>query len=383
MKVLVLPSWYPDDEKKLNGIFFKEQVESLYDENVDIMVLAIYLMNIRGICGKGNKKKGLYVTKENGVTIYRYYTFNYFPKLTELYLRYYSKIVNKLIKQIEKDKGKVDLVHIHSAIDAGIAYNMSNIGIPYIITEHSSKYQRNLLNDVQKKYLYSTFKNADRVIAVGKGLREAVKSYCPSKEVLVIPNMVSFPTTAIHNKDLNKRRFRFFSLGLLTRVKGMDLLIEAFNKNRDQLQGCELLIGGDGEEKSKLQSKIEEYNLQEYIKLLGMLDRNQVSYNMNNCDAFILASRFETFGIVFLEAMTYGKPVIGTKTGGPDTFINKKNGIIVDVEDVEGLSKAMIYMANNTSRYDENYIKNYCDEKFSKKVICNKIIDIYNEVCEK
>ena len=67
MKVLVLPSWYPDDEKKLNGIFFKEQVESLYDENVDIMVLAIYLMNIRGICGKGNKKKGLYVTKENGV----------------------------------------------------------------------------------------------------------------------------------------------------------------------------------------------------------------------------------------------------------------------------------------------------------------------------
>ena len=59
-------------------------------------------------------------------------------------------------------------------------------------------------------------------------------------------------------KDKEKERFWFFSLGLLTKTKGMDLLIEAFNKGRNKLVDCELLIGGDGEERNKLQLKIEE-----------------------------------------------------------------------------------------------------------------------------
>lgn len=377
MKVLVLPSWYPDNEKKLNGIFFKEQVESLYKQNVDTIVLAIYIKSIKELF-KSNKR-GLEVTTENGVKVYRYYTFNYFPKLTNMYLKYYSKVIEKLVKVIEKEEGKMDLVHIHSAIDVGIAYNISNVKLPYLITEHSSKFQRNILNEDQKKHLYGTFSNAEEVIAVGNGLKEAIKKYCNDKEILVIPNMMCL-SEVDQVKDKEKERFRFFSLGLLTKTKGMDLLIEAFNKGRNKLVDCELLIGGDGEERNKLQLKIEEYGLQDNIKLLGMIDRDQVSYYMSNSDVFVLASRFETFGIVFLEAMTFGKPVIGTRTGGPDTFINENNGICVEVEDVEALANAMIKIKNNIFNYDENYIKNYCKDNFSEKVICDKIIEVYKKV---
>ena len=378
MKVLLLPSWYPDENNFLNGVFFKEQAESLVRQGIEVIVLSINIVSLSEI-RKNKIKSGLEKSVENGVTVYRYYTYNYFPKMTELYLRFYGHLLNKLIKYITKENPDINLVHIHSAIDAGIAYSKSKISLPYVITEHSSKYQRNILNETQKKYLYNVFNNAERVIAVGNGLREAISKYIDIEKVEVIPNLVSL-TKEVTEIDNNKEKFRFFSLGVLTRTKGMDLLIEAFNNNKDYLSGCELYIGGDGLEYSNLKKQVEELDLQDSIKLLGKLDRKEVAYQMNNCDAFVLASRFETFGIVFLEAMIYGKPVIGSKTGGPDTFINPENGIIVEVENTKQLGEALISMYKNREKYNSEKIYEYCNNNFNEKVICNKVIKIYKEV---
>lgn len=378
MKVLVLPSWYPDEKNKLNGVFFKEQVEALKRRDIDIVVLSINIINIKNIFN-ADVKSGLKISKENGVTVYRYYTYNYFPRLTELYLKYYAKIIDRIIPLIQRDEGIIDLVHIHSAIDGGIAYSISKSEIPYLITEHSSKYQRNLLNKVQIKYLKKVFSEAKEVIAVGEGLKDAIKKYSGKREILVIPNMLSL-IKGSQPKDNSKNKFRFFSLGLLTKTKGMDLLIDAFNNNKDKLENCELYIGGDGEEREALKLKIVKNGLEDKVHLLGKLDRDKVAYHMSNCDAFVLASRFETFGIVFLEAMTYGKPVIGSKTGGPDTFINDKNGILVNVEDVEGLGESMVRMYNDISLYNSEYIENYCNNNFSEKVICDRIIEVYDNI---
>lgn len=376
MKVLLLPSWYPDERNFLNGVFFKEQAEALTKNGVDVIVLSINILSLNNL---GKVKPGLRVSNENGVKVYRYYTYNYFPRLTELYLRYYGHLVGKLVRQIEKEEEGIELVHIHSAIDAGIAYSMSNVFAPYVITEHSSKYQRNILNKTQKKYLKDVFLGAKKVIAVGNGLRDALNPYIGKESVDVIPNLVSLTkeTTEI---DKSKKKFRFFSLGILTKTKGMDLLIEAFSRNKDKLIDCELYIGGDGEEFSNLVMQIDSLGLNDQITLLGKLNREEVAYHMNNCDSFVLASRFETFGIVFLEAMIYGKPVIGAKTGGPDTFINEDNGLLVKVEDIDELGNALVLMNKNSSQYNSDLISKYCYDEFSENVICNKIIRLYNEI---
>ena len=77
MKILLLPSWYPDDEKQLNGIFFKEQAEALVKENIEVDILSIKIKDIRNINFK-KKLKSLKITNENGVKGYRYNTYNYF-----------------------------------------------------------------------------------------------------------------------------------------------------------------------------------------------------------------------------------------------------------------------------------------------------------------
>ncbi|MBM6838532.1 glycosyltransferase, partial [Clostridium saudiense] len=220
-------------------------------------------------------------------------------------------------------------------------------------------------------YLYKVFKEAAQVIVVGNGLREAISKYIDKDKILIIPNMVSIERK-YQEVDVNKKGFRFFSLGLLNKKKGMDLLIDAFNNHREILSQCELYIGGDGEERASLQRTIEQYGLNDKIKLIGKLCREEVAYHMSNCDCFVLASRFETFGIVYLEAMIYGKPVIATKTGGPDTFVNDENGILVPVNDVNLLGEAIVKMANRINDYDADKISNFCKENFSEEAVCKK-----------
>lgn len=379
MKILILPSWYPDDEKPLNGIFFKEQAEALVKENIEVIVLSINIKDIRKINFK-KKLNSLEITNENGVKVYRYNTYNYFPKLQEFYLNYYSKLVEKLINKIIINEGNIDLIHIHSALDMGIAYAKSKINIPYIITEHSTKYSRNIINKTQKKYLPYVFNKAEKVISVGKGLKEEIEKYSGNKRVDIIPNLVNMPKQYISSEKVKKEKFRFFSLGFLTYKKGMDLLVEAYNLAKDELEDVELFIGGDGEERNNIQALIDKYDLNDRIILLGELSREEVAKNMIECDSFILASRFETFGIVYIEAMNYGKPVIATRTGGPDTFLNEKCGILVENENVEEIKKAMIKMKNTYDEYDKKYISEFCENNFSEKVIAQKLISVYKEV---
>ncbi|WP_418223341.1 glycosyltransferase [Clostridium isatidis] len=382
MKILLLPSWYPDDEKPLNGIFFKEQAEALVKENIEVIVLSINIKNIKTI--RFNKKfNSLKISNENGVKVYRYNTYNYFPKMQELYLQYYSKLVKKLINKIVIKEGNIDLIHIHSALDIGIAYVKSKLDIPYVITEHSTKYSRNIVGNTQKKYLPSVFQKAEGIIAVGNGLKKEIEKYSANNKVDIIPNLVKMPKIKELNYAKKRDKFRFFSLGFLTHKKGMDLLIEAFHLGRNELKDVELFIGGDGEERVNIQALINKYDLNDRIYLLGELNREEVAQNMMLCDSFILVSRFETFGIVYIEAMNYGKPVIATITGGPDTFLNEKCGILVENENIEEIKKAMIKMRNTYDTYDKKYISEFCEKNFSEKVIAQKVISVYKGVINK
>lgn len=149
----------------------------------------------------------------------------------------------------------------------------------------------------------------------------------------------------------------------------MDILIKAFYNKFKGDMNVTLRIGGDGNEYINLKNLIRELGLESQVTLLGSLDRNEVAQEMANCTCFVLASRYETFGVVFIEALSFGKPIIATKCGGPEGIINNSNGILVNVDDIEGLSKAMLDIKNNINLYDSDSIKTYCKEKFSERAV--------------
>lgn len=99
--------------------------------------------------------------------------------------------------------------------------------------------------------------------------------------------------------------------------------------------------------------------------------------------AFVLPSRYETFGVVYAEAMSMGLPVIATRCGGPEDFMNSSTGYMVSPDDVSGLTDVIIKMADNWSSFDRAEIAAHAERRFSPEVIAGQLTEVYGTVIKK
>jgi glycosyltransferase involved in cell wall biosynthesis len=378
MNILIFPSWYVTPDNPISGIFFREQAQALHQSGINVYVLVLRCHSIRNIISYINTKKR-YFYNDNGAKTYNVNYLNFFPKLKKAPLFYAAFVLKKAIKKIAKDNNiQFDLVHIHSAIDAGIIYLLSGQKTKYIITEHTTLYAEKRILPFKEKYLAKVFSSAGCIIAVSNGLKKDIEKYT-TKNIDVIFNIISMDTHS-PKMEANKNKFRFFSLGLSVNQKGFDILVSAFSKTSIK-KYCELYIAGlNSQEMRNLNYYIDSEKICENIKLFGILSREEVAHYMYNCDCFVLPSRFETFGVVFAEAMYFGKPVIASKTGGPDSYVTPETGIVVPVEDAVETTKALEYMFYNRTRFVPSYIKEYAIQSFSKEKIVGQIREKYDEI---
>jgi glycosyltransferase involved in cell wall biosynthesis len=123
------------------------------------------------------------------------------------------------------------------------------------------------------------------------------------------------------------------AMGRLVHKKGFDLLVRAFAPIANEFPRVHLLIAGDGAERSALEKLIDELQLRDRVKLLGFCDRATSIALFWGCEFFVLSSRLEPLGIVVLEAMAAGKPVLATASGGViDLMQPGVNGLLVQPE---------------------------------------------------
>jgi glycosyltransferase involved in cell wall biosynthesis len=111
-----------------------------------------------------------------------------------------------------------------------------------------------------------------------------------------------------------------------------------------------------------------------------MLSRDEVREEMQACDAFVLSSHYETFGIVLVEALAFGKPVVATCSGGPECIVHEGNGLLVPVHDEVALGNAMNILRLNLSRYDPEVIRNDCIARFGPRAVIDQLTSLYQEV---
>ncbi|HDR7514038.1 glycosyltransferase [Bacillus mobilis] len=376
MNILIIPSWYPTEENPTAGIFFKEQAIALKEMGLNPIVIYPKIESLKTF----KKNIGAEIVKniEEGVPTLRLTTYNYLPKIPLGGSMVFWKAIKKLYKEVLKDYGRPDIIHAHSCLWAGEAARRLSIqeSIPFVLTEHSSVVGKQNISRLQKMVIGKILNQSNHIISVGPGLAKSLEELTPNQGISIIPNIVDIDFFDMSFKDSNEKKFKFFSLALLNKNKGMDVLIKAFAKYlRDS--NVELIIGGDGEEKANLERLIADLGISSQIKLIGALDRFRVKEEMQKCDSFVLASRYETFGVVFIEALACGRPIIATKCGGPEMIVEKNNGYLVEVDDIDGLGKAMLSMIKNINYYHDTIIRKQCIEKFSKEVVIKQIKDVY------
>ena len=161
----------------------------------------------------------------------------------------------------------------------------------------------------------------------------------------------------------------------MTKIKGIDILLKAAKiyENDNTLT----LLAGDGELKDELKALSKELDLKN-IYFLGNLDQDTLREIYNISDVSVLPSRFEDFGLVAVEALACGTPVIVSDVGGLPSIVNNKVGMITKKDDEKMLANFIIDVLNNKN-YDSFYIAKYAYDNYAKDSLINNLIEVYKK----
>ena len=374
MYILIIARGYPTEKYKMNGIFEFDQAKALAQAGHKVIYAGIDVRSIRKW-----RKWGFESFVKDGVQIEAIniacgripnYILNKIKK--DSLKRLYKKIFNKY--------GEPDIIHSHFI---GMGYITAelfkNSGIQLIHTEHHSRMNQDELSGYHQTLGNNTYLYMEKVITVSKYLADNLKNKFGVKAT-VIPNMVDTESFNYISRKNENDDYVFVSTGGLIPGKGMDMLVDSFNIAFKDKKKVKLYIFGKGAERSKLEQMIAEYKLTEQIFLMGLRDRKEIAKRMHESDCFVLASKLETFGVAYIEALAAGLPVIATNCGGPEEFVHKDNGILIDVDDAQGLTDAMLKMYNESDKFDGEKISKEMVDKFSPETIAKRLTEIYRNI---
>ena len=368
MRILVLPSWYPTKDDPIRGCFFREQAQALSRSGHRVSVFAFYADAPRGVRVETEDVSGV---REHAIH-YRRLRFH----LT--YFRVLWAMVRLWLAFPRSARPEVIHVHSYGAMKYARAIKRL-FGVPVVVTEHVSWFQRGLLSEKDKAAVRRDYAGADAILAVSEGLKEQIQSLC-DRPVQVVPNLVD---DAVFSAGLHKpagERFGFISVGSLNKNKGMDAVLSAFAPAAEREKRLTLTICGGGEELPVLEAMADELGIRDRVTFTGQVSREECVRRLRENQAFVLASRVETFGIAAAEAMACGLPVIMTKTSAWKTLITPECGVAVEVDDTAAITEAMLGIVRGYEDYDPSRIADSCRERFSGEKIARQLTDIYREV---
>ncbi len=193
-------------------------------------------------------------------------------------------------------------------------------------------------------------RQADRILSVSRFTRDemARQNGLPPEQFAIFPNTIE-PADDGASPALPAGRF-ILSVSRLAeteRAKGIDRVIEAL----PAVPEAQYVVIGDGADRSRLEQLAERLGVRARVHFVGRVPAEQLTAYYRGCEVFVLPSRKEGFGIVFLEAMSAGKPCIGARAGGvPEVIADGVTGLLVPPDDVASLGRALLELLRDEPR---------------------------------
>lgn len=387
--VLLIPSWYPTAEDPLAGVFFREQALVLRAAGARVGVVYPEFRSLRRVRPRALRANRFQssIANEDGIPVLRFHGWNVLPRsVTGGSL--WGFVAARLAARYIHIHGRPDVIHAHAALWGGVAAAKvaAATGAPYLVTEHFSGYTEQAtgftpgkLTSGQLAAASRAFSGADRVIAVSSALaRTLIESgLVHAAQVRVIPNLVHTDFFTLPQRDRPRDgTFRLLCVGNLERIKGQAVLLHAFKRAFGSDSGVALEFVGAGPDRAVLDTLAGELGIRDRVRFLGALQRAGVRDAMWRAHLLVHPSFIETFGVVLIEALATGLPVVATDCGGPRDVIVPAVGELTPIGDADALARAL--RTARESHYSPQAIRQYAVDNFSAVRVARQLFDTYD-----
>jgi len=397
MKVLVISHMYPSTFNEVDGIFVHEQAKALVKEGIEVKVVSPIPWTPFPINHLSPKWKAYSMiplrSAWDGIEVH-YPRYRTYPK-EMLFASSGWRMYQGIKRPVDKihQKFPFDLIHAHAALPAGYAAVLiaRRYRRPLVITVHGYDLQVTFYKSAKcRSVLLRTLEQANRVITVSTKLGNLAKANIEfSEKVVVINNGINVEgcVSVEGNLSPNYTDHRILlSVSSLIATKGIDLNLRAISRLVDKYPNLKYVVIGGGPQTAVLRKLTSKLNLDKHVEFLGQLPHEEVLSYMAIADVFSLPSWKEGFGIVYLEAMASGKPVIGCRGEGiEDVIENGRTGVLVKPKDVDSLAEVLDFLLSHPKEAQAigEQARRLVTENYTWEENAEKIIQVYEDVlCE-
>lgn len=377
MHIVFLPAWYPNRNDDMEGLFVRKHA---------LAVAAHHQVDVLFLKTEPSLKEPQSEHFEQG-NLREHYI--YYPRANNKALRIFRFLAmfRSGLRHILQESGKPDLVHAHVLDGIGIMALWCNgrYHIPYVVTEHWSRYLRNDFKSGFYRLLVQwTAKKARWILPVSENLGEAMRkcgingNYQQVSNVVddfffqdIVPAINSSRKTILHICCFDEAAKNNF--GLLRTVKKLSATRSDFR----------LVMVGDGKDRDTTQKYAEQLQLpQDTVIFAGKLQPPEIKKALNACSFSVLFSNYENQPVVICESLACGKPVVATRVGGIPELIDETNGRLVPVQDETALYQALNRMLDTYADYSPQEISRQAYAKFSFEQVGEQLDAIYRQALQ-
>jgi glycosyltransferase involved in cell wall biosynthesis len=297
-----------------------------------------------------------------------------FAESTEWHTYYHS-----VMKVIETQQLKFDLIHCHGLYPDGFAAARiaQRAHVPLVMHIHESGFRKSY-HKYNRSIRY-VMNQADKLITVSKFQYDTVTDTAAefAGKTCVVYNGIDTEKFSPSAQTSVGKSARMIFVGNLIEGKQIDILIKAIDRLKTKFS-LTLDIYGSGPKQKQYQQLTWQLNLTHLVKFKGNIENDTLAETLKNYYLLVLPSRYETFGVVLIEAMACGLPVVAAAVGAVPEIVDSDDvGILAQPDSVDSLTQALEKAL--VKQWDRNKITTYA-QKFSVKNTVRSLDSIYSEI---
>ena len=299
----------------------------------------------------------------------------------DMYINAFKNAIDEEVREFKPDIIHGQHIWILSSLGAGY-------DIPLVVTAHGTDLIGHNKSDKFHAYSNKAADEAKKIVTISENNNDLVLSTFKSakgKTVLLkngYDNNVFYPEKydkkeVLKSLGIDKEYKNVVSfVGKLTEIKGVDVLLKAAKIYEDE--DTLTLIAGNGELFDSLNNLAKELGLKN-VKFLGNQNHQTLRSIYNIADVSTVPSRSEAFGLVAIEALACGVPVIGTNEGGIKDIITEDVGMLVEVDDHVTLAEDIKKILSKEKVFNRENVAEYAKNKYSQDTLIKELIDLYHD----